>query len=128
MIVFNPCKRRPLREPSTMVDLMYQLSSSTMITKRKEERGSPFHTPCEGDKDQEGTPLTMTYKNDKVVGFIIQLTHYSPKPKERRRALMYFQLSLSKDFERSNLISIPDEQDDLNEWLTSWDKMKLSII
>jgi len=62
------------------------------------------------------------------VSFIIQSIQDLSKSKASRREHMYFQLILSKYFERSSLISILGVQVDLSELITLCAKMTLSII
>jgi hypothetical protein len=62
------------------------------------------------------------------VSWRIQLTQSKWKPKARRMFLIYFQLIVSKDFEKSSLISIPGVREDLSECITSWARMTLSRI
>jgi hypothetical protein len=61
------------------------------------------------------------------VRFMIQLTHYSLKPKARSD-LIYYQLSLSKYLDRSDLIIILRVSNDFKEWMISCERMTLSII
>jgi hypothetical protein len=63
----------------------------------------------------EGTPFTRMEKNVEEVRLRIQFIHSLLKPKVERRDWMYFQLNLSKYFERSSLIRIPGVLVDLRE-------------
>jgi len=58
-------------------------------------------------------------KKDKDVRLRAQFIHPSKKTKSKRRDIIYFQLSLSKEFERSNWIIMPGVWVDFNKRITS---------
>jgi len=82
--------------------------------------------PQECEKGLEGTSLIRMEKKVEEVTVMIQLTQVSQNPKARRRDLIYCQLSLSKYFERSCLISILGEPKDFRERMISRAKITLS--
>jgi len=69
---WSPWRGRPCREPFPMEAFIYCPRPSTVITKRKGERGSPCLMPHEGEKGWEGDPLTRMEKKVEVMRFMIQ--------------------------------------------------------
>jgi hypothetical protein len=98
------------------------------MTKRKGESRSPCLMPWVKVNGWEGTLLTRIEKKVEEVRFIIQEIQSLLKPKASRRDFMYFQLSLSKDFERSSFSNIPGARVLLREWMISWTRITLSMI
>jgi hypothetical protein len=99
-----------------------------MMKNRKGERGYCCLMPQVRVNSWEGTPLTRIEKKVEEVRFIIQEIQSLLKPKSSIRASMYFQLSLSKDFERTSFSNIPGVRVFLSEWTISWTRMMLSMI
>ena len=103
-------------------------SPSTINTKRKGERGSPWRMPLEGWKGREGMPFTKMKKKVEETRFITHLTDGGEKPKLVSILCMYIQLNLSKAFERSILRSIPAFLLCFKEWMISCVRMMSSMI
>ena len=84
--------------------------------------------PREGEKVEEGEPLTKMEKKVEEIRERIQRTQSWQKRKSNSVFSMKGQLSLSKDLERSNLRIMPRVLEVLREWTTSWVRIMQSRI
>ena len=75
-----------------------------------------------------GETLRRMQNKVQEIRFKFQEIHSSQKPKACLMSQMYYQLSLSKAFEKSILISIPRVAMDFKEWMVSWTRMTLPMI
>lgn len=96
--------------------------------KMKGDRGSPWWIPLEGEKFYEEDQFTRIEKKGVEVKDIIHLIQVDEKPKSRTICWMYCLLSLSKDLDISNLISIPTNLVVISEWTISHNIIIPSIL
>ena len=71
-----PCRGKPVKRLFSRAAWIFLLSPSTMMMKRKGDRGSPCLIRLEGENGFEGTPLMRREKKAEEVRFKIQVTQF----------------------------------------------------